>query len=160
LIDRIAPELLRGELHYSARGSERRAVLSCPGLEARLFFSLSGVHKVRLFAAQGSRGTLVFDDMHHHPLALHEDAVELFSDQRFDERALRSKLGFGTPLDVSPGMPLDAALSDFVSCAARAKASGSATSESSHMQSVVGALERGCPFPGPLGAGVPLEVPA
>lgn len=153
LIDAVAPQVLGGTVFTHRRGPELLATLAGGGVEARLALSLCGAKKVRLFVVQGSKGALVFDDLHPGQLTLHEAVGELLGDRCLEERHLRSRLGFGQVLPCPGRPPLNTALQRFVaSC--RAGALSQNTLE--HMRRVVRSLEAGPSFelPLPSAAGV------
>jgi predicted dehydrogenase len=155
LIDTFTGGLSPSSVRLEQHGHEVRATLAAP-VRAELQLSLCGSRKARLFVAQGTRATLVFDDLQRQPLSLHTCSA---SDLPLDERLLRGKLGFGRALTVPDRRPLDAVLDAFVARLRDASNFASDDDGDAHMRRVVAALERGRPF-APTIAPVLLEVPA
>jgi predicted dehydrogenase len=152
LIDNLVglPSAVSLEQH----GTETRARLVAAEFEGRLLLSLCGERKVRLFAVQGTEGTLLFDDLQPHPLTLHRrEATRL----PLDERLLRGRLGFGEPMPLPRTPPLETALEVFVALVRAGLMSS--TNDEAHMRRVVASLERGRAFVPPQKL-LALEVPA
>lgn len=155
LIDSLAGALSPRRVELEPLGTDVHATVHAGDVRARIALSLCGARKVRLFVVQGSLGTLVFDDLHRQPLALHAPGPR---ELPLDERLLRSRLGFGRALDVCGPSPLEGALDAFLG-QVRSPARSVARPYAAHMRRVVAALEAGRPFL-PGAASELLEVPA
>jgi predicted dehydrogenase len=156
LVDSLAGGLLAPSVALEERGRELCATVSSAGFEARLHLSLCGARKLRLFALQGTLGTLVFDDLQPHPLCLHRGTP---AELPLDERLLRGRLGFGEALRVPRVPALDAALEAFLTRVRHRDVPGRRDADEAHMRRVIATLECGRPFL-PGAERMPLEVPA